>query len=403
MLRTLFLAFYIFLFELIIYQPVQIVLDRLVGETLPLFYYVYWGISILAILSIIVIAVIPLHKTKPRLNSIIRAFMMPVMISKVIILIPALLMWLIILLMETFGATTSTVDIFQSNFATSLILFGMGLMCLLWYGTIFNPHRYRVRKVTVPSSDLPAEMNGYKIVQISDLHAGSITRINQFEKAIDLINNEEADLVVFTGDLVNSFPSEMNDILENLLRIQSKNGVYSILGNHDYGDYIRFPSRDEKRLNFEEILAMHKNAGWKLLRNESVVLQENFVLIGSENISAKPSFKSYGKMDKAFLGAEDADFKVLLSHDPTHWKSEVVPKYKDIDLTLSGHTHGLQFGVEIPGIFKWSPSKFVYKEWAGLYQEGAQYLYVNRGLGTLWYPGRVGILPEITSITLKKV
>ena len=329
--------------------------------------------------------------------------MMPVMISKVVILIPALIMWLIILLMETFGTAENTVLIFQTNFATSLTLFGAGLMCLLWYGTIVNPHRYRVRKVTVPSADLPAEMDGYKIVHFSDLHAGSITQIDKFERAINLINEESADLVVFTGDLVNSFPSEMDDILENLQRIQSKNGVYSILGNHDYGDYIRFPSRDEKLLNFEEILAMHKNAGWTLLRNESVVLQDNFVLIGSENISAKASFKSYGKMEKAFLGAEDADFKILLSHDPTHWRSEVIPKYKDIDLTLSGHTHGLQFGIEIPGIFKWSPSQFVYKEWAGLYQEGAQYLYVNRGLGTLWYPGRVGILPEITSITLKKV
>lgn len=329
--------------------------------------------------------------------------MMPVMIAKVFILLPALLMWLIVLIMETFGTSTSTVLAFQTNFANGLIIFGAGLMSLLWYGTFFNPHRYRVHHVTVPSSDLPAAMDGYKIVQISDLHAGSITRIAQFEKAINLINKEAADLVVFTGDLVNSFPSEMEDILENLLRIQSINGVYSILGNHDYGDYIRFPSRDEKRLNFEEIIAMHKNAGWKLLRNESIVLQDNFVLIGTENISAKRSFKSYGKMDQAFLGAEDADFKVLLSHDPTHWKDEVIPKYKDIDLTLSGHTHGLQFGIEIPNIFKWSPSQFVYKEWAGLYQDGAQYLYVNRGLGTLWYPGRVGILPEITSITLKKV
>ncbi len=329
--------------------------------------------------------------------------MMPVMIAKVIILFPALIMWLIVLLMETFGASESAVEIFQGNFASGLLFFGTGLMLLLWYGTIMNPHRYRVRKTTIKSSDLPAAMDGYKVVQISDLHAGSITQIDKFEKAIDLINNENADLVVFTGDLVNSFPSEMDDILENLLRIQSKNGVYSILGNHDYGDYIRFPSRDEKRLNFEEIIAMHKNAGWKLLRNESVVLQDNFVLIGTENISAKASFKSYGKMDQAFLGAEDASFKILLSHDPTHWRSEVIPKYKDIDLTLSGHTHGMQFGIEIPNVFKWSPSQFVYKEWAGLYQEGAQYLYVNRGLGTLWYPGRVGILPEITSITLKKV
>ena len=275
----------------------------------------------------------------------------------------------------------------------------------LTYGMIRNPYRYRVRDNIIGIVDLDDRLEGLRIVQISDIHAGSWVFKSPVETAIKKINDLKPDLVFFTGDMVNYKASEMEPFVELFSQIESTYGVYSILGNHDYGEYYRWDSEQDKRENFQQMLDVHNRMGWKLLRNKNEIISvkgAELAVIGVENYSALPQFPNYGNLSKAYEGAKDADLRILLTHDPTHWDAEVRKSFNDIEITLSGHTHGFQFGFEIPGFVRWSPSSLVYNQWAGLYQKGTQYLYVNRGLGFLGYPGRVGILPEITLIELKK-
>ncbi|MBN8789944.1 MAG: metallophosphoesterase, partial [Terrimonas sp.] len=220
---------------------------------------------------------------------------------------------------------------------------------------------------------------------------------------IDMIMKQGADIILFTGDLVNDHVDEMNEYTDIFSKLSAPMGVFSTLGNHDYGDYRVWPSAEIKAQNLERLKQLQKDMGWRLLMNEHVPLEKNgqqIALLGIENWGAKANFPKYGKLDRAYAGTEKYPFKILMSHDPSHWDAEVrTEAYKDIDLMLSGHTHGMQFGVEVPG-FKWSPVQYVYKQWAGLYEEAAQKLYINRGYGFIGYPGRVGILPEITVIEL---
>jgi hypothetical protein len=251
---------------------------------------------------------------------------------------------------------------------------------------------------------LPKDFEGLKIVQISDIHVGSFKEKEPIKKGIEMINQENADLVFFTGDLVNNKASEMDDFISIFDKIKSKYGVFSITGNHDYGDYVRWESQSAKADNFRYLMKQHEKLGWKLLMNEHKILKIkgiDLAIIGIENYSGLPQFAKYGSLPKAYEGLPKVDLQILLSHDPSHWDVEVRKMFKAIDLTLSGHTHGFQFGIEIPGWFRWSPSKYIFKQWAGLYKEGEQYLNVNRGFGFLGYPGRVGILPEITVIEIK--
>ncbi len=276
---------------------------------------------------------------------------------------------------------------------------------VLTYGIIRNPFRFQLRTEYIPVKNLPASLEGLKIVQISDLHSGTFNNPQPFEDAIRLVNNQNPDIVVFTGDLVNNIASEATIFVSLFSKIKAKHGVYSILGNHDYGDYSDWLNERDKTKNFDLLQKYHRHMGWDLLLDDARQLDiDGFKIniIGVENISALSHFPVYGDLSKAWAKTPKGDFNILLSHDPTHWDSEVVPDYKDIDLTLSGHTHGFQFGIEIPGYIRWSPSQWVYNRWAGLYKEKNQYLYVNRGLGCLGYPGRVGILPEITSIKLTR-
>jgi len=273
----------------------------------------------------------------------------------------------------------------------------------LLYGMWRNPYRYKVHKHQVSVNNLPNQLRGFKIVQISDIHSGTFNFQAPIINGIDIINDLNPDLVCFTGDLVNSEAREMEPFVDIFDKIKAKYGIYSVLGNHDYGDYKQWESTGEKEENFLQLLATHKRLGWDLLRNEHRVIDVDgakLAIIGVENSSATPRFQNYGDMQKAVKGTETIDTKILLSHDPSHWNAEVTKDYKNIALTMAGHTHGFQFGIEIPGWIKWSPSKYVYKQWAGLYQEDSQFLYVNRGFGMLGYPGRVGILPEITCIEL---
>ncbi|MER3463424.1 MAG: metallophosphatase, partial [Chitinophagaceae bacterium] len=278
---------------------------------------------------------------------------------------------------------------------------GGGLFGSLFYG-FSNKYNYAIKRRKLSFENLPEAFKGLKIVQISDVHSGSFTDKTGVQKGIDLILKQNPDLILFTGDLVNNRADEMEDYIDVFSQLKAPMGVYSILGNHDYGDYEKWPSLEAKRENLDRLKAIHGHMGWRLLLDEHVPLEKNgqeIGLIGIQNWSALKRFPKYGDLSKAYVGAEKYPFKILMSHDPTHWDAEVRPKFPDIDLMLAGHTHGMQFGVEIPG-FRWSPVQYVYRQWADLYKEGSQMLYVNRGYGFIGYPGRVGILPEITVIEL---
>lgn len=272
------------------------------------------------------------------------------------------------------------------------------------YGALRNAYNYKFRNIPIRFANLPEAFDGFKIVQLSDIHSGSFTRTEPIEAVIKKINDLEPDLIVFTGDLVNNVADEMLPYKQVFNRLRAKHGVISITGNHDYGDYAPWNTMEEKIDNFRRLVQTHKDMGWDILMNENRVIERNgeqIAVIGIENWGAKMHFPKYGKLDEAYKGVENSPFKLLLSHDPSHWDAQVRNEFPDIDLTLSGHTHGFQFGIENK-IFKWSPVQFAYRQWAGLYQEGKQYLYVNRGFGFIGYPGRIGILPEVTVIELKK-
>lgn len=266
------------------------------------------------------------------------------------------------------------------------------------YGIFKTAFSFKIHREYLKFKNFPAAFNGLKIVQISDIHTGSLVNNHQLNKAIDLILEEKPDLILFTGDLVNNRSDEAFPFLEDFKRLKAKMGVYSVLGNHDYGDYETWNSEEEKKQNFQEMLNIHKNIGWRLLMNESLKFEKDgqeIALMGVENWGSNLHFPKYGILSKALEEAGDSPFKILLSHDPSHWDAEINNGKTDIDLMLAGHTHGFQFGVEIPG-FKWSPSQYAYKQWSGLYKNKNQLLYVNRGLGCIGYMGRIGIRPEIT-------
>lgn len=278
---------------------------------------------------------------------------------------------------------------------------GGGLFGTLTYG-FGNKYRYQIKRIPLSFSNLPAAFKGLKIVHISDIHSGSFMDKQAVLRGVQKILKEGPDLILFTGDLVNDRAIEMAEYMDVFSHLKAPLGVYSILGNHDYGDYVQWESREVKMANLQNLKEVHGQLGWRLLMNEHITLERNgdkIALIGIENWSAKGNFPKYGRLKDAYAGAENHPFKILMSHDPSHWDGEVCIQYKDIDLMLSGHTHGMQFGVELPG-FRWSPVQYMYKQWAGLYENEKQKLYVNRGFGFIGYPGRVGILPEITVIEL---
>lgn len=283
-------------------------------------------------------------------------------------------------------------------------LLGIVLWLGLFWGTK-NKYRYQVRRLKLRFDNLPDSFRGLKIVQVSDIHSGSFQDKNAVAKGVEKILELQPDLVLFTGDLVNNIAEEIVPYKPVFSKLQAPMGVYSILGNHDYGDYVAWPSEELKRQNLETLKKHHADMGWQLLMNEHRIFErgnERIALIGIENWGAKARFPKYGQMVAAYEGLlpQQPGFKILMSHDPSHWEAEVVPEYPDIDLTLSGHTHGMQFGIRLGGRWQWSPVQYLYRQWAGLYKRGRQRLYVNVGFGFLGYPGRLGILPEITLIEL---
>ena len=270
------------------------------------------------------------------------------------------------------------------------------------FGMLHGNYDFKTFSEKLKIKNLPNDLSGFRIVQISDFHLGTWANKEPLIRAIDQINALKPDVIFFTGDLVNNITEEAYPFFEELQEMKAKYGVYCILGNHDYGKYHHWDSIEEEKENFEHLLAFYNSLDWKLLRNENITLHiknADLLIAGVENWSINPRFPRFGDLDKALTGIPDSAIKLLLTHDPTHWEAEVLEHYQHIDLTLSGHTHGFQVGIETP-YFRWSPAQYLYKHWAGLYVQDGHYLYVNRGIGAIGFPGRVGIRPEITLIEL---
>lgn len=290
---------------------------------------------------------------------------------------------------------------FLSTIALGMAAIPFGAML---FGMYKGKYNFKVLKYTLEFDDLPDAFDGYRITQISDVHSGSFDNRNKIEYAVGLINQQKSDVLLFTGDMVNNMATEMEPWADLFSTLEAKDGKYSVLGNHDYGDYVEWDTEEAKQKNLDDLKKLQKDIGFDLLLNDSRFLEkgnDRIALVGVENWG-KGGFKKAGDLTKAAEKISKDDFKILMSHDPTHWEEKVLADDYHYHLTLSGHTHGMQFGIEIPGWIKWSPAKWRYKHWAGIYNEGGEYINVNRGFGFLGYPGRVGIWPEITVITLKK-
>jgi uncharacterized protein len=283
------------------------------------------------------------------------------------------------------------------------------LLLLLTYGMVIGNYNFKVRKVEISLNDLPASFDGLRIVQLSDIHLGSWTCKSKLKEAVDSVNSLEPDVIFFTGDLLDYCTKDVDSFQSLLAELRAPYGIYAILGNHDYGDYVRWSTPQEKISDHLALFNYYKMLGWRILVNGNSLLvkgNDTIAIIGVENWGSTGRFQRFADMGKALRGVENVGCKLLLSHDPSHWDKIVSRIYKNIDVTFSGHTHGFQFGIECCGI-KWSPAQYLYKEWGGLYSntqksDHPQYLYVNRGLGSIGYPGRVGINPEITLIVLHK-
>jgi predicted MPP superfamily phosphohydrolase len=402
------------LLDIYIFQSLRVVMRNNTEIAKTYVFYFYWGIS--AVSALVFLSLPFLHQriigklAQSYLVSILFGIFIAKLLAVFIFLTDDLrrfVQWTFTRLFSTraqagiSGLSNQGEVISRSVFMSWLGLAAGGtLFGSLLYG-FTNKYNYRVIKKSISFKKLPPAFKGLKILQISDIHSGSFNDKQAVEKGIDLILKQNADIILFTGDLVNNMAVEMDEYKDLFSKLKAPLGVYSVLGNHDYGDYVIWPVDGlSKEQNLDNLKQVHKDMGWKLLVNEHVAIEkdgDSIALLGIENWSAKARFPKYGRMDLAYAGSEKYPFKILMSHDPSHWDTEVLTRYKDIDLTLSGHTHGMQFGVEIPGL-KWSPVQYVYKKWAGHYKEGDQHLYVNRGFGFLGYPGRVGVLPEITVI-----
>jgi predicted MPP superfamily phosphohydrolase len=394
-----------------VFQIVKLLCQGSSQRTKTIIFTGYWALSITVILIFIFLPFLNAERWPKNFRNYLFAtiigFFFAKVIASVFFLIDdlrRLIQWAAakVLFRNTEGDSEVNGGISRSVFLSWLgIGIGGSLISSLVYG-FSNKYNYQVRRVPLSFPNLPPAFRGLKIVQISDIHSGSFDDKKSVEKGIQMVLDQNPDLILFTGDLVNDRSTEMFGYEDIFSRLKAPMGVFSTLGNHDYGDYIKWPSEAARSENLELLKSLQANMGWRLLMNEHVVLErdgQQIALIGIENWSAKARFPKHGKMWEAYPGAEKYPFKILMSHDPSHWDAEVRPKYGDIDLMLAGHTHGMQFGIELPG-FRWSPVKYVYDQWAGLYENGKQKLYVNRGYGFIGYPGRVGILPEITLIEL---
>ncbi|HEY0040774.1 MAG TPA: metallophosphoesterase [Flavisolibacter sp.] len=398
--------------DIYFFQILKLLTSSLSIRTRGVINITYWTISVLVVLLLFLLPYLNLDNLQKGLRSTVFAILIGMFIFKLFAAVFFLLddirrgiqwLWGKFFFQNSDGeGVQSSPGISRSLFLSWMgIAVGGSLFTTLIYG-FTNKYNYKIWRVPLTFPNLPDAFKGLRIVQISDVHSGSFTNKEGVQKGIQKIMELKPDLILFTGDLVNNKHDEMLPYMDIFSQLKAPLGVYSIFGNHDYGDYVNWGSQDEKRSNVESLKQIHARMGWRLLWDEHVAIEkegQQIGLIGIQNWSALGNFPKYGSLSKAYAGAEKYPFKILMSHDPTHWDAEVRPKFSDIDLTLSGHTHGFQFGVEIPG-FRWSPVQYVYNQWGGLYKEGSQVIYVNRGFGFIGYPGRVGILPEITLLEL---
>ena len=371
--------------------------------------WIYWGITVAYIvLSVSISLLMSSGKVDYKYLGILMGASILLAVPKLVTIIPLLIEDITRLGQFLFrAATTQPTTLPGRRTFVSQIALGLaaipfiGIIDGIWKGR----YRYRVISHTLEFEDLPDEFDGFTIAQISDIHSGSFDNQEKVEYGVQMVNELGADAIMFTGDMVNNIATEAEPWIDTFKKLSGKNGVFSILGNHDYGDYWRFPSAQAKVDNLNRLKEIHAEMGMDLLLNESRFFERNgqrLYLAGVENWGLPP-FPQYGDLQEALNGIPEDAFTVLLSHDPSHFDAEVKQHSKKVHLTLSGHTHGMQFGIEIPGWIKWSPVKFKYPKWAGLYPEpDGQVLHVNRGFGFLAFPGRVGMWPEITHITLRK-
>jgi hypothetical protein len=411
-LGTFIIIVIMILLDLYVFMAIKSVSNPASSKVKTIIFSFYWTIAILCIIGFMIFVLtgpefFP-RKFRTYLFATILGFVFSQIVASVFFLIDdirRLIQWAA---EKAFFRNTEVAQMTGGGISRSVFLSWLGLAAgTTLFGSLIygfsNKYNYKVKRVKLAFDNLPPGFKGMKILHFSDVHSGSFMNKKAVEHGVEKIMAQNADLVIFSGDLVNDRATEMKDYMDVFNKVKAPMGVYSTFGNHDYGDYVKWPYDGvTKEQNLFNLAKIHQQLGWRLMMDEHVELERNgdkIALIGIQNWSAKAHFPRYGNMKKAYAGAENYPFKILISHDPSHWDAQVRPEYSDVDLTLSGHTHGMQFGVEIPG-FKWSPVQYIYKEWDGLYEEGKQKLYVNPGFGFIGYPGRVGILPELTVIEL---
>jgi predicted MPP superfamily phosphohydrolase len=398
--------------DLYMYEGVKFIMQGLTWAKKELVAYLYWGITCVTLGTFVFYS----FRKSGSQSTFLTRYLMPWSFINYTAKLFAMLFLLLddlgrvfrwIFRQEVTGPASSIsagAEVGRSVFLTQTAMVAAAVPVItMGYGIIYGAHNYKVKKLKVKLPHLPSAFHGLRIGQLSDIHSGSFFSKLAVQGGIEMLLREKPDIIFFTGDLVNNKADEMKDYMDVFNKVKAPLGVYATLGNHDYGDYITWPSLDAKRKNLRAIYKVHKQLGWQLLLNGHKIITESneqLAVIGVENWGTG-GFSKYGQLEQAYQGTEDIPVKLLLSHDPSHWDAQVRPNYPDIDITFSGHTHGFQFGIEI-GSFKWSPVQYQYKQWAGLYQAGSQYLYVNRGYGYIGYPGRIGIWPEITIMELEK-
>ncbi len=409
--RVFFIGLFLLLIDWYFYQAVVTVLKDTSAFRRMIAANIYWGFTIFTFLLFLTPSVISLTLWPKYLRVYLFAIVLVVLFSKII---GSLFIATddVIRLFRWIGSyfTLKTEIIKENPHNISRLKFlsqiALGITAIplaaFIYGMVKGAFDYKIHTSKIILPNLPSAFNGFKIIQLSDIHLGSYVSTDHLEEAVKIIQKEKPDIIFFTGDLVNDRASEAELFMEVLGKLKAPHGVYSTLGNHDYGEYVKWDSKEAQAQNLIDMKNVHNKLGWKLLMNEHISVNKDdseIAVIGVENWGGSFHFPKYGDLKKAHSGTEKYPVKLLLTHDPSHWDKQVIADYKDIDVTFSGHTHGGQFGIEIPR-FRWSISQYAYKQWAGLYNEKNQYLYVNRGLGFLGYPGRVGISPEITIVKL---
>lgn len=396
--------------DLYVWQGLKFLLKKSSLKKYNTLKYIYWGYNILIYIMFVAGKFVTVRPTS-QIGKFVGAFVLFILVSKVLYVLflliddlQRLIRFIVYSIKDKSKSETTTehgISRLKFLHYMGLGLGGLFISSAIW-GIFKGAHNYVVRKRTIKIDGLPESFKGLKIVQISDIHSGSFWNREAVIKGIDLINQQNADMVFFTGDLVNDTSKEIEPWIDVFNKIQAPMGVYSTLGNHDYGDYVIWDSEEAKKKNLQDIIQHHKTLGWDLLMDEHRIIEKNgekIAILGIQNWSNLGKFPKYGDLEKAYKGTENIPVKLLLSHDPTHWRQQVLNHKPDIKVSFAGHTHGMQFGVDT-AFYRWSPAKYIYPEWMDLYSENDQHLYVNRGFGYLGYPGRMGIYPEITVVTL---